>query len=95
MTSLREAIAIALSMISRGVTQTGQPGPCTSVSPGGRRDSMPYLTIVCVWPPQISITVQVRVVIRCIISAVFFAASPSRYSSMNLMIHPRPVPPSP
>ena len=30
MTSGREASAMALSIVSSGVTQTGQPGPCTN-----------------------------------------------------------------
>ena len=34
MTSGREAIANALSIVSSGVTHTGHPGPCTSITPG-------------------------------------------------------------
>ena len=36
-TSGRRAMACALSIISSGVTQTGQPGPCTSSMPSGSR----------------------------------------------------------
>ena len=49
-TSGREAISIALSINSIGVTQTGQPGPWTSVMSFGKSASTPYLTMVCVWP---------------------------------------------
>ncbi len=64
------AMAIAVSMLSAGVTQTGQPGPCSKVTPGGSNRSMPWRTMECVWPPQISISVQGRVVIRAIAVAV-------------------------
>jgi hypothetical protein len=40
-TSGRPAISIALSMYSAGVTQTGHPGPWTSVTPSGSNSSMP------------------------------------------------------
>jgi hypothetical protein len=36
-TSGRAAMASALSMISTGVTQTGQPGPWMSVTSGGQQ----------------------------------------------------------
>ena len=52
MTSGREAIRIALSICSIGVTHTGQPGPCTSVISGGSKSSMPNLTMECVCPPH-------------------------------------------
>ena len=57
------AIACARSIISSAVTQTGQPGPCTSSTPGGRMHRARYLTIVCVWPPQTSMMVQGRVTV--------------------------------
>ena len=64
MTSGREAISIALSISSSGVTHTGQPGPWTSVTPGGSSSSMPNLTMACVWPPHTSMSVHGRVVMR-------------------------------
>ena len=76
-----EAMAIALSINSSGVTQTGQPGPCTNSIWEGRSSSIPYLTIVCVWPPQTSMMVQGRVVISAIARRSFSAATGSRYSS--------------
>ena len=60
----RAAIASARSICSSGVTQTGQPGPCTSRSPSGTSRSMPLRTRVCVWPPQTSMIVQGRVAVR-------------------------------
>ena len=65
----RVAMAIAASTTPEGVTQTGQPGPCSNVTPSGSIRSMPCRTIECVWPPQISISVQGRVVMRAIASA--------------------------
>ncbi len=64
MTPGRSASSTAWSMSSTGVTQTGQPGPWTSVMPGGSSSSRPNFTIAWVWPPQISITVQGRVAAR-------------------------------
>ena len=52
----------------------------------GSSSSMPYLTIVWVWPPQISMIVQGRVVTRWIAYLSFCAAAPSRYSSWNFMM---------
>ena len=40
-TSGRRAMAMALSISSSGVTQTGQPGPCTSVTCCGSRRRCP------------------------------------------------------
>jgi hypothetical protein len=54
------AMAIARSISSTGVTQTGQPGPCTSEISDGNKSSRPLLTMVCVWPPQTSMSVQGR-----------------------------------
>src|SRR5215469_10539724 len=51
----RVAMAWARSIISSDVTQTGQPGPWTSSTSGGRTRSMPYLTMVCVWPPHLQL----------------------------------------
>jgi hypothetical protein len=61
MTSLLWAIAMALSINSSGVTQTGHPGPCTRVIDSGSSRSIPDLIRVWVWPPQISISVHGRV----------------------------------
>ena len=55
MTPGRAAIASALSMISSGVTQTGQPGPWIISTPSGSSWSMPCRMIEWVWPPQTSI----------------------------------------
>ena len=41
MTSGKAAMACARSMVSSAVTQTGQPGPCTSSTSGGKMRSMP------------------------------------------------------
>ena len=60
-TSGRAAIASARSIASSGVTHTGQPGPCTSETSGGKSSSMPKRTIAWVCPPQTSITVHRRV----------------------------------
>ena len=84
-TSGREAIAMALSIISSGVTHTGQPGPCTSSIPGGRSSSMPYLTIVCVCPPQTSMMVHGLVVTARRACRSLLAAAGSRYSSRYFM----------
>ncbi len=53
-----------LSISSSGVTHTGQPGPCTSVISGGSRSCKPNLTMVCVCPPQTSMIVHGRVIVR-------------------------------
>ena len=84
-TSGREAMAWARSIISSEVTQTGQPGPCTNSTSVGSTRSMPYLTMVCVWPPQTSMTTHGRVTVRAMASASFRAASASRYSSTYFM----------
>src|ERR1043166_3174725 len=79
----RLAMATALSINSMGVTQTGQPGPCTSVIWRGSRSSRPLLTMVCVWPPQISMMVHGRVTFWRIARASCSAAFGSRYSLRN------------
>src|SRR5512140_1010934 len=79
----RLAMATALSINSIGVTQTGQPGPCTSVISRGSKSSRPLLTIVWVWPPQISMIVHGRVTFWRIATANCSAAFGSRYSLRN------------
>src|SRR5579864_3076096 len=79
----RFAIATALSINSIGVTHTGQPGPCTSVISFGSRSSSPLLTMVWVWPPQISMIVHGRVTFLRIARASCSAAFWSRYSLRN------------
>src|ERR1700757_2563260 len=79
----RFAMATALSINSIGVTQTGQPGPCTSVISFGSRSSKPLLTMVWVWPPQISMIVHGRVTFLRIAPASCSAAFWSRYSLRN------------
>ena len=56
MTSGRAAIASARSIVSSGVTHTGQPGPWISSTPSGSSWSMPLRMIVWVWPPQTSMS---------------------------------------
>src|SRR5512143_881620 len=77
----RRAMAWARSICSSGVTQTGQPGPWTSVIVSGSRRSMPERSRVWVWPPQISISVQGRCAARAIAARAPRAACWSRYSS--------------
>src|ERR1051326_6912822 len=79
----RLAMATALSINSIGVTQTGQPGPCTSVICLGSRSSRPLLTMVWVWPPQSSMMVHGRVTFWRIAAASCSAAFASRYSLRN------------
>src|SRR5947209_9232597 len=69
-------------MISIGVTQTGQPGPCTSSMCLASSSSSPYRRIVCVWPPQISMSTHGCVVAPAIFRARARAMRASRYSSM-------------
>ena len=77
-------MATARSMSSTGVTQTGQPGPWTRDTPGGKSESRPKRTMVWVWPPQTSMSVQGRVVISAKALANPRTAAASRYSSTNL-----------
>src|SRR5215471_11895842 len=79
----RFAIATALSINSMGVTQTGHPGPWTSVISFGNKSSSPLLTIVWVCPLQISMTVHGRVTFWRIAAASCSAAFWSRYSLRN------------
>ncbi len=78
-------MATALSISSSGVTHTGQPGPCTSVTSSGSMASMPDLISVWVWPPQISMIVQGRVTSSWIACRNFWASVSLRYSSTNFM----------
>ena len=80
-TSGRRAMAMARSISSSGVTQTGQPGPWTSVTCGGSIRSMPDLISVCVCPPQISMMTQSRVTDRSMAWRSFWASASFRYSS--------------
>ncbi len=57
------AIAMASSMRASGVTQTGQPGPCTSSTTPSSTWSMPWRISVWVWPPQTSMIVHGRVAV--------------------------------
>ena len=59
-TSGRAAISSALSMISSGVTQTGQPGPWIISISSGSSWSMPCRMIEWVCPPQTSMIAQRR-----------------------------------
>src|SRR5258708_1854138 len=85
MTPGREAMAWARSIISSGVTHTGQPGPWTGSTPAGISRSMPYFTMVWVWPPHTSIRVQGRVTQRAMAATSCSALAPSRYSSRYFM----------
>src|SRR5262249_42247677 len=84
-TSGREAMAWALSIISSEVTQTGQPGPCTSSTCSGMRRSIPCFTMLWVCPPHTSISAHGFVTVRWIWSRRVRATRPSRYSSRNFM----------
>jgi hypothetical protein len=92
MTSGREAIAWARSIISSEVTHTGQPGPWSSSTSEGRTWSIPYLTMVWVWPPQTSMSVHGRVTAWRMARTIRSAASPSRYSSTNFIAAAPPAP---
>jgi hypothetical protein len=88
MTPGSAAMARALSMISSGVTQTGQPGPWIISTPSGRSWSMPCRMIEWVCPPQTSIIAHGRVVAAWISSSSRRARSgllnSSRYFMMRL-----------
>ena len=79
-------MATALSMISIGVTHTGQPGPWISVISRGSISSSAKRMIACVCPPQISMMFHGRVVCRRIASASRRTCRASRYSSMNCKV---------
>ncbi len=81
MTPSRDAISNALSIVSSGVTQTGQPGPWTISMSSGRRRSMPLRMIEWVWPPHTSISTWCFVVISAMSSRSRRARSGSRNSS--------------
>ena len=84
-TSGRAAMATALSIISIGVTHTGQPGPWINVISRGSISSSAKRIIVWVWPPQISIIFHGRVVAARTAAASRLAASALRYSSRYFM----------
>src|SRR5512140_3143087 len=77
----RRATSMARSIISSGVTQTGQPGPWTRVTISGSIWSIPDRSSVCVWPPQISMTAHGRVTVLRIARIIACAPASSRYSS--------------
>src|SRR5690349_2270400 len=82
-TSGRAATSTARSISSSGVTHTGQPGPWTSVTSGGKSSSIPWRTIECVCPPQTSISTHGRVTAARIAASNRPTAAGSRYSSRN------------
>src|SRR4051812_14628955 len=67
-------------MRAAGVTQTGHPGPWIRRTCGASSTSRPFLTIVWVWPPQISISGHSRVAVRRIAATMSAANLGSRYS---------------
>ena len=69
----------AIDRLERGHADRAA-GAVDQLDDGGRISSMPYLTILWVWPPQTSMIVQGRVTVRAMAAASFWAASPSRYS---------------
>jgi len=81
MTSGREAMATARSIITRGVTQTGQPGPWIRLTRDGSSWSRPNFRIEWVWPPQTSIRVHGWVAAAWIRRATVWMVAGSRYSS--------------
>src|SRR5262245_46907421 len=84
-TAGRDAMAMARSISSSGVTQTGQPGPWTSVISGGNSSSRPWRTMECVCPPQTSMSTHGRVVAARIASRSRLTAAGARYSSRNFI----------
>ena len=90
MTSGRAAIASARSIVSRGVTQTGQPGPWMSSTPSGSSWSMPLRMMVCVCPPHTSMIAQGCETVWRISSSNRAASSGSEYSSRYSMTTPSP-----
>ena len=91
MTSGRDAISSALSIISSGVTQTGQPGPWISSMPSGSSWSRPCRMIEWVWPPQTSIIAQGWVAVRWMSSSSRLASSGSLNSSRYFIARLRPA----
>jgi hypothetical protein len=53
-TSGRLASSIAMSMSSLAVTQTGHPGPESSVTLSGMTSRRPFFAIATVWVPHTS-----------------------------------------
>src|SRR5829696_5588067 len=82
-TSGRAATATARSISSSGVTQTGHPGPWTSVTSDGSSSSIPWRTIEWVCPPQTSMSTHGRVTAARIAASSRPTAAGSRYSSRN------------
>src|SRR5438132_11629222 len=93
-TSRRAAMACARSIISSEVTHTGHPGPWTSSIPPGRNSSIPYLTMLWVWPPHTSIRTHGRRAVREIAASSLRAAAASRYSSRYFMMAAPPARPA-
>ena len=81
MTSGIAAIASARSIVSSGVTHTGHPGPWIISTPSGRSWSMPLRTMVCVCPPQTSMSAHGRVTVAAMSSSSRRARSGSPNSS--------------
>ncbi len=75
------AMARARSIVSNGVTHTGQPGPWISSIVSGKSWSMPLRMIEWVWPPHTSIKAHGRLAVRRISSNSRCASSGSRNSS--------------
>src|SRR4030043_606346 len=72
-------------MSALAVTHTGEPGPESISTVGGRSWRIPFLMIETVCPPQNSINL-VGLVDSCfILDTSFLASSTSRYSSMNFI----------
>ena len=88
-TSGRDAISSALSMISSGVTQTGQPGPWIISIVSGSNWSMPCRMIECVWPPQTSMIAQRWLVVGLDLVDELAGQSGSLNSSRYFMTSPR------
>ena len=89
MTSGRAAISSALSIISSGVTQTGQPGPWMSVICLGSSSSMPNFTMACVWPPQTSMMFH-----GCVVIAMDFPRELLREFAVAIFVEEFHGPPS-
>ena len=84
-TSGRAAMATARSMISMGVTHTGQPGPWIRVISRGSISSSAKRMMAWVWPPQISMMFHGRVTAARMAAASRLTPSALRYSSRYFM----------
>ena len=87
----RAASCSALSICSSGVTHTGQPGPWIISTAPSSSSSSPCRTIVCVCPPQTSMSVHGRVAVLRMRSMSGRAMDASRYS-VRYFISSRPPP---